>query len=601
MGKNIFSTVVFVICSIFTNANAGNYIFLPVPKQVTYKQNFTQKPLNKLPKLIKIDPNAIAQPQGYELEIAADKISITAHDEAGVFYAEQTLKQIASQCRKKAMCLVVTDYPDFAVRGVMMDISRDKVPTMETLESFIDMLASWKINHFQLYTEHTFAYKNHYEVWKDASPMTAEQIQQLDKFCKERFIDLVPNQNSFGHMERWLKHEKYRYLAEAPEDVNTKYGTRKQNSLYPAEPNSIKLISELYDELLPNFTSRYFNVGCDETFELGQGRSKELCEKVGMEQVYLDFLLKIHQQVKKHDRIMMFWADMIQQHPNIVKQIPEDAVLMIWAYEANTPKEEYCRTVAETGHKFFVCPGTSAWLSIAGRTDNAKANILTAAERGLKYKAEGLLNTDWGDRGDWEPIIAGYTGFAYGAAVSWSLENNKDIELPAVLSKFAFEDDAGAVGQIMYDMGNAYKKTGVEIGNSSVMARLMLVPDWDIDKNTKNKLTVENLQATKNYIDWLTAKLPDAKIAKPDAEIVKQEIMLMADMLKHGCDLGIARLDAKDKTIANIPKQTREKLAADIKKIMTTYRQVWLMRNRTGGLEDSIGRMQKLLDLYQQQ
>lgn len=598
--KNVFSTIALTICSILTNANADNYLLLPVPRQITYKHTCTKKPLNKLPQVIKTDPNEITQPQGYKLEISPSKISITAHDRAGVFYAKQTLKQIASQCPKKARCLTITDYPDFAVRGVMLDISRDKVPTMETLENLVDMLASWKINHFQLYTEHTFAYKNHYEVWKDASPMTAEQIRHLDKFCKERFIDLVPNQNSFGHMERWLKHEKYRYLAEAPEDVNTKYGTRKQNSLYPAEPNSIKLISELYDELLPNFTSKYFNVGCDETFELGQGRSKELCEKVGMEQVYLDFLLKIYQQVKKHNRIMMFWADMIQQHPNIVKQIPEDAILMIWAYEANTPKEEYCRTVAETGRKFFVCPGTSAWLSIAGRTDNAKANILTAAENGLKYKAEGFLNTDWGDRGDWEPIIAAYPGFAYGAAVSWSLENNKDINLPDVLSKFAFEDDASVAGQIMYDMGNAYKKTGVEIGNSTVIARLLLMPDWNIDKHTKNKLTAENLQQTKNYIDSLAAKLPNIKITKADAEIVKQEFLLMAALYKHGCDLGIARLAAKDKAIANIPKQTREKLAADIEKIMTDYRKVWLMRNRTGGLEDSIGRMQKLLDLYRQ-
>src|SRR6185369_4793545 len=98
----------------------------------------------------------------------------------------------------------------------MLDISRDKVPTMKTLYELVDLLASWKINQLQLYTEHTFAYRNHEDVWKKASPMTAEEIRDLDEYCAERFIDLVPNQNSFGHMERWFEHPEYLQLAEAP-------------------------------------------------------------------------------------------------------------------------------------------------------------------------------------------------------------------------------------------------------------------------------------------------------------------------------------------------------------------------------------------------
>lgn len=598
-GLLFIALIIFCACA-FANTKEKEYLLLPVPKQITYKQAFTKKPLNELPQTVRIDSGAVAHPQGYELEIAADKISITAHDEAGVFYAKQTLAQIAAQCPKKTKCLIVADYPDFPVRGVMIDISRDKVPTMETLYAFTDMLASWKINHLQLYTEHTFAYKNHYEIWKDASPMTAEQIRQLDKFCKERFIDLVPNQNSFGHMERWLKHEKYIYMAEAPDYVDTKWGRRRQHDLYPAEPNSIKFISELYDELLPNFSSPYFNVGCDETIELGNGRSKELCQQIGTEKVYLDFLLKIHQQVKKHNKIMMFWADMIQHDPNIVKRIPNDSIAMIWGYDANHPFEKHCKTVAATGLKFYVCPGTSAWLSIAGKTDNAKANLVNAAQNGLKYGAQGFLITDWGDCGDWEPIIAGYTGFAYGAALCWSFEQNKNINLPAALDKFAFEDDADIIGRLLYDLGNAYKKCGVIIGNSSVMARLMIMPDWDIDKQTNGKLTIENLRATKSYVDRVVSKLPKAKIKKADSKIVEQEILFMADLIKHGCDLGIARIAAKDKLIANIPKQTRDKLAEDMERIMVEHKRVWLLRNRPGGLEDSLNRMQKLLDLYQQ-
>ncbi|GAH23368.1 unnamed protein product, partial [marine sediment metagenome] len=103
-------------------------------------------------------------------------------------------------------CLEIKDFPDFPHRGVMLDISRNKVPKMETLYALIDLLSKLKINQFQLYTEHTFAYQGHEQVWKDASPLTGEEVLALDDFCRKRFIELVPNQNSFGHLHRWLKH-----------------------------------------------------------------------------------------------------------------------------------------------------------------------------------------------------------------------------------------------------------------------------------------------------------------------------------------------------------------------------------------------------------
>ncbi len=150
-------------------------------------------------------PEALSHPQGYRLTVATDGIVVQAPGPAGVFYAICTLKQLLSQLDEPIVPgLEILDWPDFPSRGVMLDISRDKVPTMETLFELVDRLASWKINQFQLYTEHTFAYRNHPVVWSGASPMTARQIMALDATCRERFVELVPNQSSFGHMRRWL-------------------------------------------------------------------------------------------------------------------------------------------------------------------------------------------------------------------------------------------------------------------------------------------------------------------------------------------------------------------------------------------------------------
>ena len=260
--------------------------------------------------------------QGYRLTIGASGIEAVGSDPAGLQYARATLAQIMRQCPSAVPAGEILDWPDFPVRGVMLDISRDKVPTMDTLRLIVDLLAALKINHLQLYTEHTFAYSRHREVWADASPMTAEEIRVLDAYCRERFIELVPNQNSFGHLEKWLRLPRYRDLAECLEGFEWPWGGRSEEpfSLDPSNPGSLALLEELFDELLPNFTSRLFNVGCDETFDLGQGKSRELCARVGKGRVYLDFLLKIHRLVAARGHTMLYWGDIIMEHPELVRR-----------------------------------------------------------------------------------------------------------------------------------------------------------------------------------------------------------------------------------------------------------------------------------------
>ena len=101
----------------------------------------------------------------------------------------------------------------FDVRGYMLDISRDRVPTVRTLRLIVDILARFRYNQFQLYTEHTFAYAGHEAVWEESDPLTAPEVAKLQAYCEMQGVELVPNQNTFGHMERWLTHPRYTGLA----------------------------------------------------------------------------------------------------------------------------------------------------------------------------------------------------------------------------------------------------------------------------------------------------------------------------------------------------------------------------------------------------
>ena len=511
-------------------------ILIPQPRRVALAPGESPISLAEHP-AISIHSDLPAQ--GFRLHISPDGVRIEAADEAGAFYGKMTLRQILRQSDREVACCEIEDWPDFSVRGVMLDISRDKVPTMDTMFALVDDLAEWKINHLELYAEHTFAYHHHREVWEHASPITAEEIRHLDAYCHERFIELVPNQQSFGHFERWLKYPKYQHLAAG----------EVHSCLDPANPQSVALLEELYAELLPNFTSRKFNVGCDETYGI-EGR------------VYLDFLLRIHELVKRHGRAMHFWGDIVLKHPELAEALPRDVVVLEWGYEADHPFDEHGALFARSGIPFYVCPGTSSWNSIAGRTDNCLNNLRSAAANGLKHGAIGFLNTDWGDNGHWQYLPVSYLGFAAGAALSWCYEANFHRDFVAALDAHVFRDSSRVMGRLAYDLGNAHLKADCLMGNGSILFQRLF-------SSTPDEVSPRKLQETAGTIRSFIAPLGRAQMQRPDAALIKAEFANTARLLLAACE----------------PERV------DSKTIVDEHRRLWLARNRPGGLADSLGKI----------
>lgn len=542
---------------------------------------------------LRLDVAEKLHPQGYTLDITPDGVSACAEDGAGLFYATSTLIQLiqyycAFPDEQRSLplaslpCMHIIDWPDFLNRGYMLDISRDKVPTMETIYNLVDLIASWKINQLQLYTEHTFAYQNHREVWKDVSPFTGEEILALDTYCRERFIELVPNQNSFGHMEHWLSHPCYSALAESPDGFDLPWEDHMgPYSLCPLDPGSIALIRSLYDELLPHFSSRQFNVGCDETFDLGLGRSKAACDQFGTGQVYLDFLIKIYNEVRQRGFTMQFWSDIIMAHPELVPALPNDCIALEWGYEADHPFSEHAERYSRAGIQFYVCPGTSAWNSIAGRTDNCLKNISSAVNSGLKYGAVGFLNTDWGDNGHWQVLPISYLGIAVGAAFSWVYEANKCIDISSALNRFAFQDASNRLADIAYQLGNVYREFGLELDNKSVLFEILQRPihAW-------NEFALEKpdqvFNRTLKLIDQISSDIPGSSSRRADHQLLQREFLLTINLLRHACLRGLFGFGSSQISASY--------LYDDLKAIIREYNDIWLLRNRPGGLIDSLAR-----------
>lgn len=535
--------------------------------------------------------------QGYRLTITPDQIQIRFKEIVGAFYGIITLKQLIKQCGRSLPCLEINDEPDYHARGIMLDIGRNKIPTRKTLFEIVDMMAELKLNQLQLYIEgFPFAYSTYPEVWQSGTPLTGEDIIELDEYCKKHFIELVPNQNSFGHMAPWLAKQEFNHLADCPDGFEMWDSLQPPGTLDPQNPGSIELIENNYDDLLPYFSSKLFNVGCDETFELGMGKSKELCEEKGNGRVYLDYLMQITDLVKKRGKTMMFWGDIINRYPELVSELPTDIIALEWGYESDHSFDRNCEKYKKSGIPFYVCPGTSSWRSITGRTNNMMGNLLNAAINGKKHGAIGYLNTDWGDHGHWQYLPVSYAGFSYGAALCWNIENNQNIDIVAYLNKFIFEDNSEVMGQFALDLGNYYLLEGEPIPNSTNIARIM----YNRLNNMRSIQGIKenNLYEVKDYIAELLKRLSSNEMKCKDASLVEAEFRNSIRFINHGTDLAILKIKLANDVFDDGAKVLLARMIEDMSVLINNHKKLWLERNMLGDLDASVAQLEKLKAEY---
>jgi len=360
--------------------------------------------------------NDLDGPEAYRLTVAKDGVEIVAGSAAGAYYAVQTLRDLLAVHGRRLPAMVIEDWPDYPRRGVYHDCSRGKVPKLATLKELVERLARWKVNELQLYIKNVFTFVRHPAIGKGYSPLTPEEFLALQDHCRLHHVRLVGSLASFGHMENILALPEYRHLGEMPGYRGLAGGT----TLCPGDPGSIKLMAELYEEFLPLFEAEDFNVCCDETWELGKGRSKRRAQRVGVGRVYLDFLKQLRLLCRRHDKRMNAWADIVLEHPDLLGDVPKDIVMLNWDYEPDGGRIPRTREIVEAGLPVVVCPGTNSWASHGCRLQKGMANIARFAAEGLARRAEGLLNTDWGDGGHRNMLAVSLHNLAFGAAHSWN-------------------------------------------------------------------------------------------------------------------------------------------------------------------------------------
>lgn len=524
--------------------------------------------------------------EAYRLVATPDGIEL-AGTESGLFRGLLTLAQVLAQTGSEIPCFTIEDEPDFGARGVMLDISRCKVPSIETLENMIDGFAALKYNQLQLYTEHTFAFANHERIWADASPLTASDIIRLRHYCEERYIELVPNQNSFGHFERWLRYPDYHHLAECPEGFEHPFSGQHipfGSTLKPTRP-SLAFLKSLYTELLPLYDSQYFNIGGDEPWELGHGASALRCEELGTTSVYIDFISEIQKLVEKQDRTMMFWSDIVLREPESLRKLSRRLVALNWGYEGNHPFNRECRQVADAGLSFYVCPGTSSWNTLTGRIGNATANLANAARAGLRHGATGYLVTDWGDHGHHQYLPISYPGFVLGGCHAWNHRGSSDVDIEDALGRIYFAGIKGTPAGQLLRLGRVLELAPSPIRNATIFNRLLF---WNMrhEPTATADIPAPQLQHCLDELDDIHGALA-AIGGSEEGELVQHELANATRLAMHG----VRRLQLfrglRDDVVTE-----RTNLALAIGE----HERLWLARNRPGGLAESAGHLRNSLE-----
>lgn len=399
--------------------------------------------------------------QEYTLLVQAHGICITGGSAVGIFYGIQTLRQIIEQCGCCIPYTTIVDQPKILHRGFYHDVTRGRIPTMDYLKKLVDRMAFYKLNQLQLYMEHTFLFRGFSEVWRDDTPLTAEDILELDAYCRKRHIELVPSIACFGHLYKVLRTKTYGELCEMPGMEKEPFGfvdRMRHHTLDVSNPESIQLVKALIDEFMPLFTSQYFNICADETFDLGKGKSAALAEEKGTQRLYLDFVKELCEYVVSKGKTPMFWGDIICEFPEAVQELPKETICLNWGYDADWP-EDSTRKLSEAGARLYNCPGVSGWDQLVNQIRVSYENISRMCQYASNYHAEGLLNTDWGDCGHINHPDFSLPGMIYGAAFSWNLEIPEFEDINRQISRVAYGDETETLASVLARISESWKFT----------------------------------------------------------------------------------------------------------------------------------------------
>lgn len=357
-----------------------------------------------------------APPESYTIAVDGLTLRVTASTPEGIFYGAQTVKQLIEGSGSRAVLhqATIRDWPALRYRGLHDDLSRGPVPTLAFQKHLIQTLAAYKVNIYSPYYEETQQYVSDPLAAVPNGSISPADARELSAIAARYHVTVVPEQEAFGHLRHILNWEQYSEVAETPHGA----------VLAPSQPQSLNIIKSWFTELASDYpNSPFLHLGADETFDLGVGQTRTDVDARGRAAVYLDFMQQIVSTLQPLHRRLLFWGDIAQDAPALLKAMPQSfknaTIAVAWGY---TPQPQgFAKIItpySNAGIEVWVAPAINNYRRVYPDFNLGLLDIQEFTRDGQRYGATGQLNTLWNDDGE-SLADQNWYGLLFGAAAAW--------------------------------------------------------------------------------------------------------------------------------------------------------------------------------------
>jgi hypothetical protein len=471
---------------------------------------------------------------------------------------------------------------DFQQKVMYVDF-RTQVHTIDALKELARKTAADGFTSLLLEYEATFPFDKHATLCNRFA-YTKEEIADYVAYCKGLGLDVIPLQNCMGHAQYILRHDRYAALREDPQDVS---------QVCPlCISKAVPVFTEIFSEVAALHPSKYFHIGCDETFLLGRCKKcAAYVQEHGKSKLFVEYVKAMCKIVLDMGKIPVIWADIILKYPENLGELPKELIYLDWNYGWDVNKFGKISNLLDAGVNLWGAPSLRCSPDDIYLTQWEKHfnNLRDYVPFARKSGYTGIVQTSWSTGGvygymwgpRWEildmfPIREVYPESGFNillAATAWAFNHSEPLDPKSFVydyakEKFGFDE---AQCQILWDyftmpQNQAQAKTGKDVKGrplKDVLADAYAMKDRLATlKPSANKIEIEHFKLmldirinhlefkmcesefeSKKYESSQRASLADrmTKICKDGKKLDKRIAKLNKDYLKPGQILWIQK------------------------------------------------------------
>lgn len=551
--------------------SSGPFIFIGRPGTPMAKRLAAERSMTLTPEM---------KAEGYCIDVDAKGAVILAESEKGLFYGVQSLLQMLRR-DGRALSLPaasVSDHPLQRMRGISDDVSRGQISTVENFKKIVRSCARYKLNVYMPYIEDVFLFKNHAALGTGRGALTVKEWKEIDDYAKRWFVEVIPVFETLGHWENILIHPDYVRYGEFP-------GAHTVNV---SDEKVYAMLDEMIGEMAGAFSSPYFHMAADESWDVGLGANKERVAASDLATVHAEHYKRLFALIRKHGKRPVMYGDVILNHPDILKKIPNDVLIVDWAYGArfDYSSPEVFRAA---GFPFLVSPAVWNFTGPFPNYLNTFLNIQSFSLDGYRNGSQGIICSNWNDFGGEALRELNYYGYAWTAECAW---NPVTAALEPFDAKFfggffdAEQDELRSVYALLGSPANQY--------HWYELWRHPMLPNRDDMIWEKRLPLVQRMQSIRMTMPFVLGQLAEAE---QEVTVNRSHLQYLAFAAR--LNLWFARkIDAqerirlalKDTLMDSAAKGTLiaglcGEVTADLAAVKEEFRRVWLTTNKPEGLD----------------